>query len=81
MLIKKTSSACGIRANAAETNCRPDRSEIIDLTLKALGKVSVDYERAFKQNFVTNGFNGSKDFLVSDRLFRLVSEDMIKFRK
>ena len=59
----------------------PDRSEIIDLTLKAWGKVSVDYERAFKQNFVTNAFNGSEDFLVSDRIFRLVGEDMIKFRK
>ena len=41
----------------------------------------MDYERAFKQNFVTNTFNGFEDFLVSDRIFRLVGEDMIKFRK
>ena len=44
-------------------------------------KMSVDYERAFKQNFVTNTFDGSEDFLVSDRIFRLVGKDMIKFRK
>ena len=43
--------------------------------------MTVDYERAFKQNFVTNVFNGSEDFLVLDRIFRLVDEDMIKFRK
>ena len=51
-----------------------DRYEIVDLTLKALGKVTVDY-------FITNAFNCSKDFLVSDRIFRLVGEDLIKFRK
>ena len=43
--------------------------------------MTVDYERAFKQNFVTNVFNGSEDFLVLDRIFRLVDEDMIKFKK
>ena len=58
-----------------------DHSEIIDLTLKAWGKVTVDYEMAFKQNFATNVFNGSEDSLVSDRIFSLVGEDMIKFRK
>ena len=41
----------------------------------------MDYDRAFKQNFVTNMFNDSEDFLVSDRILRLVGEDMIKFRK
>ena len=59
----------------------PDRSEIINLNLKAWRKVTVDYERAFKQNFVTNAFNGSEEFLVSVRIFRLVGEDMIKFKK
>ena len=59
----------------------PDCSGIIDLTLKAWGKVTVDYKKAFKQNFVTNTFNGSEDFLVSDRIFRLVGEDVIKCRK
>ena len=58
-----------------------DRSEIIDLTLKAWGKVTMDYQRTFKQNFVTNAFNGSEDFLISNRIFRLAGEDMIKFRK
>ena len=58
----------------------PDRSEIIDLTLKAWGKVTMDYEGAFKQNFVTNAFNGCEDILVLDRIFRQVG-DMIKFRK
>ena len=58
-----------------------DRYKIVDLTLKALGKVTVDYERTFKQDFITNAFNCSKDFLASDRIFRLVGEDLIKFRK
>ena len=57
-----------------------DRSEIINLTLKAWKKVTLDYERAFKKNFVTNAFNGSKDCLALDRIFRLVGKDMIKFR-
>ena len=41
----------------------------------------MDYEGAFKQNFVTNAFNGCEDILVLDRIFRQVGEDMIKFRK
>ena len=42
--------------------------------------MTVDYEGAFKQNFVTNAFNGCEDILVLDRIFRQVG-DMIKFRK
>ena len=41
----------------------------------------MDYERVFKQIFVTNAFNGSRDILVLNRIFRLVSENMIKLRK
>ena len=59
----------------------PDRSEIIDMTIKAWNKISVDYPRAFKQNFITCAFDGSKDYLVSDNIFRLVGEDMIEFRE
>ena len=58
----------------------PDRSEIIDMTIKAWNKISVDYPRTFKQNFITCAFDGSEDYLVSDNIFRLVGEDMIEFR-
>ena len=59
----------------------PDRSEIFDMTIKAWNKISVDYPRAFKQNFITCAFDGSEDYLVSDNIFRLVGENMIEFRE
>ena len=43
--------------------------------------VSVDTEEAFKSLWMTNDLNGSEDFKVSDKLYNLVGEELIKFRE
>lgn len=51
------------------------------MLLFACRKIEVDTKAAFKSRFVTNSLDGSEDYLVSDRLFRLVGEDMKLFRE
>ena len=58
----------------------PSRNEILTLMEAALGKVDLDVEKAFKQLFLTNAWDGTEDFLVLDRLFIEVGEEIIKFR-
>ena len=41
-----------------------------------MGELTVDCERAFKQNIVTNAFNGTEDYVVFDKIFRLFDDDM-----
>ena len=43
--------------------------------------LDVDTAKEFKTLFVTNALDGSEDFLVSDKLFALVGNDMVKFRE
>ena len=59
----------------------PDRSDVIRMTIAAWQNITVDCERAFKTNFVTNSFNGSEDYLVSGKIFYLVGDEMLKFRE
>ena len=41
----------------------------------------IEEERAFKTLFVTNAFDGSEDYLVSDKLFQLVVPQLLEFRE
>ena len=47
----------------------------------AWNKLNVDHTRAFKTLSVTNSLGGSEDYLVSDRLFKLIGDSMVFFRK
>ena len=51
------------------------------MTVKAAKKIDVNFSEVFKQLFVTNDLNGSEDYLVSDKLFDLIGEEMKDFRK
>ena len=44
-------------------------------------QVKIDAKRSFKRLFVTNAFDGSEDYLVSDKLFKLIGPQMIQFRE
>ena len=46
-----------------------------------MDKLNVDHTRAFKTLSVTNSLDGSEDYLVSDRLFKLIGDSMVFFRK
>merc|ERR1711971_621027 len=40
-----------------------------------------DRKKAFKTNFMTNDLNGSEDFEVSSKLFKLVGQEVCEFRE
>ena len=54
----------------------PTREDMMEMLLSAWSKIEVDTKAAFKSLFVTTALDGFEDYLVSDRLFRLVREDM-----
>ena len=56
------------------------RDDIINWVIEACKRVDFDKERAFKSLFVTNALNGEEDYLVSDRIYSLVGDEVKKFR-
>ena len=56
----------------------PPRQEMLHASWKEL---TVDPVHAMKVNFLNNAFDGSDDYIVSDKLFSIVREEMLKFRK
>ena len=58
----------------------PSRDEMMCMLLKAWELLDVDTEREFKSLFVTNALDGSKGYLVSNKLYALVANEMVKFR-
>ena len=44
----------------------------------AWNKLDVDHTRAFKTPSVTNNLDGSEEYLVSNRIFKLIG-DMVSF--
>ena len=59
----------------------PSREEMINLLLAAWRETVVDFAAVFKKLFVSNNLDGSEDFLVSDKLFSLIGDDMLEFRR
>ena len=59
----------------------PSRDEIMQMANEAMLNVSVDKTKAFKELFFTNNLDGSEDFMVGDKLFRLIGLKVQEFRK
>ena len=59
----------------------PSRNEMMSMLLQAWESLQVDTERAFKSLLVTNALDRSEDYLVSDKLFVLIGDEMVNFRK
>ena len=59
----------------------PSRDDMTKMIATAWNKLNVDHTRAFKTLSVTNSLDGSEDYLVSDRLFKLIGDSMVFFRK
>ena len=59
----------------------PSRDEMMSMLLKAWESLQIDIKREFKSLFVTNSLDGSEDYLVSNKLFSLIGEEMKTFRK
>ena len=58
----------------------PTRDEMMAMLAHAWNALTVDCDAPFKNLFVTNALNGSKDHLIWDKIFRLFGTDMISFR-
>ena len=59
----------------------PTREEMINMAVKASRKVDESFTEVFKELFVTNKLDGSEDYLLSDKLFALIGNEMKEFRK
>ena len=57
----------------------PNREQMIEMLLAARKETNVDFTAAFKKFFVANAFDGSEDFLVSDKLFSLIGDEMLEY--
>ena len=53
---------------------------LLTYLLKASRKADVSFTEVFKELFVTNKLDGSEDYLVSDKLFALIGNEMKEFR-
>ena len=47
----------------------------------AWGKLNINHTCAFKLLFVTNSLDGPENYLVSDRLLKLIGESMASYRE
>ena len=59
----------------------PSRNEMMSMLLEAWESLQIDTKKEFKSLFVTNSLDGSEDYLVSDKPFSLVGEEMVAFLK
>ena len=59
----------------------PTREEVMDLTAKANARLNIGVSSAFKQLWLIYALDGSEDYLVSDRIMRLVGTKMRKIRE
>ena len=59
----------------------PSRDDMMRMIATAWGKLNVNHTRAFKSLFFTNRLNGPEDCLLSNRLFKLIVESVVSFRK
>ena len=59
----------------------PSRDEIMALLLDSWTRLQIDAKSALKNNLILNNFNGTEDYLVSDKLFSVIGAEMVEFRK
>ena len=58
----------------------PDRDELMAMATDAFKNISLDNVEAFKNLFFTNALDGSEDYKVSDKIWKLVGNEMKIFR-
>ena len=59
----------------------PSRNEMMSMLLQAWETLEIDTKREFKSLFVTNALDGSEDYLVSDKLFAPIRDEMVDFQE
>ena len=59
----------------------PHRNEMMVMLNDTQKSVDIDVSKGFKSLFLTNKFDGSEDFMVSDAVLDLVGKAMVGFRE
>ena len=59
----------------------PSQNEMMSMLLLVWETLEIDTKRKFKSLFMTNTLEGSQDYLVSDKLFALIGDEMVDFQK
>ena len=59
----------------------PLRNGMMSMLLQAWETLEIGIKREFKSLFVTNALDRLEDYLLSDKLFALVGDEMVDFRK
>ena len=59
----------------------PSRDDMMKMLNDSWQALILDPIQALKNNFVSNSFDGSEDYLVHDKLFSIVGEQMVAFRE
>ena len=66
--------------NDQKTIPKPSRDEMMKMLYESHVSLEKDYAKEFKSLWVTNALDGSEDYLVSERVYKLVGARMIDFR-
>lgn len=72
---------CSSSLKRSDQNPFSFRNEMMSMLLEAWETLQIDTKKEFKSLFVTNLLDGSEDYLVSVKLFSLVGEEIVAFRK
>ena len=59
----------------------PSRDVMMHMLADSWDSLTMDPLKCLKNNFVCNAFDGSEDFMVSDKLFQIVGAEMVEFRE
>ena len=77
------SSECALMIEKLQPNKSkvpsPTQDEMMSMLANTWSFLTADSTAAFKCLFITNAFDGSKDHLVSEKLFRLIGTNMLFF--
>ena len=65
--------------NDPKTIPKPSRDEMMRLLYESHVSLEKDYAKEFKSLWVTNALDGSEDYLVSQRVYKLMGTRMIDF--
>ena len=58
----------------------PSHNDMMKMLADSWELLNIDSLAALKNSFVTNAFDASEDYLVSDKLFDIIGNQMIEFR-
>ena len=57
----------------------PGREDVVQMLLDSWKQNEVHYPLVLKKLFATNKFAGTEDYLVSDKSFKLIGDDMLEY--